>query len=62
MKRTDFNAINDSLRAYREILPLLHEPSSVKQVTDAIKKLESIKVCGWPASDGHNCDPDGWEY
>ena len=62
MNKTDLNAINDSLRAYRELLPLLHEPSNVKQVTDAIRKLESIKACGWPASDGHNCDPNGWEY
>ncbi len=62
MTKADLQAIDDGLRAYRELLPLMHEPSNVKQVTDAIKQLESIKVCGWPASDGHNYDPDGWEY
>jgi hypothetical protein len=62
MTKADLKAINDSLRAYRELLPLMHEPSNVKQVTDAIRKLENIKVCGWPASGGHNTDCDGWEY
>jgi hypothetical protein len=62
MTTKDLAAINDSLKAYRELLPLMHEPSNVKQVTDAIRKLENIKVCGWPASNGHNCDSDDWEY
>ena len=44
MNRTDLKAINDSLRAYRELLPLMHEPSNIKQVTDAIRKLESLKA------------------
>jgi len=44
MNRTDLNAINDSLRAYRELLPLMHEPSNRKQVTDAIKHFESLKA------------------
>ena len=43
-QRMDLNAINDSLRAYRELLPLLHEPSNIKQVTDAIKHFESLKA------------------
>ena len=43
-QRLDLNAINDSLRAYRELLPLLHEPSSVKQVNDAIEHYESLKA------------------
>ena len=43
MNKKDLAAINDSLRAYRELLPLMHEPSNVKQVTDSIRKLESIR-------------------
>lgn len=62
MKKADLKAIDDGLRAYRALLPLMHEPSNVKQVNDAIKGLENIKVCGWPASDGHTYGPDGWEY
>jgi len=44
MTKTDLKAINDSLLAYRALLPLMHEPSNVRQVTDAIKKLEALKA------------------
>ena len=44
MTKADLKAINDGLRAYRALLPLMHEPSNVKQVADAIKKLEALKA------------------
>jgi hypothetical protein len=44
MTTKDLTAVNDSLRAYRALLPLMHEPSNVKQVTDAIKQLEALKA------------------
>ena len=44
MTKKDLAAINDGLRAYRALLPLMHEPSNVRQVTDAIKKLEALKA------------------
>ena len=62
MNKKKLTAINNLLRTYRELLPLLHEPSDRKEVTDQIKRLESMKACGWPASDGHNTDHNGWEY
>lgn len=43
MNKKDLAAINDGLRAYRELLPLMHEASNIKQVTDAIKQLEALK-------------------
>lgn len=61
MNKKKLTAINNLLRTYRELLPLMHEPSNVKQVTDEIRRLENIKVCGWPASDGHTYDSNGWE-
>ena len=44
MTKKDLAAINDGLRAYRALLPLMHEPSNVRQVTDAIKQLEALKA------------------
>tara|TARA_R110002012_G_scaffold84048_2_gene210844 strand:+ start:374 stop:550 length:177 start_codon:yes stop_codon:yes gene_type:complete len=44
MTKKDLAAIDDGLRAYRALLPLMHEPSNVRQVTDAIKQLEALKA------------------
>lgn len=44
MTKADLKAINDGLRGLRALLPLMHEPSNVKQVTDAIKELEALRA------------------
>ncbi len=44
MNKKDLAAIDDGLRAYRELLPLMHEPSNIKRVSDAIKQLEALKA------------------
>lgn len=42
MTKQDKAAIKASLKTYRELLPLLHAPETIKQVTDAIKAYESL--------------------
>lgn len=42
MTKQDTAAIKSSIKAYKEILPLLHAPDSIKQVSDAIKFYEAL--------------------
>jgi hypothetical protein len=42
MTQADKAAIKASLKTYRELLPLLHAPETIKQVTDAIKAYELL--------------------
>ena len=44
LTKKDLAAINDGLRAYRELLPLMREPSNIEKVSDAIKRLEELKA------------------
>jgi len=42
MTSKDLAAINDSLKAYRELLPLMHNPENIKEVIQAIQRYEAL--------------------
>ena len=42
MTTSDLKAIKSSLKAYRELLPLMHSPENIKEVSEAIKAYERL--------------------
>jgi hypothetical protein len=48
MTKQEIAACKSSIKSYKEILPLLHAPDSIKQVTDAIKFYEALLAPSQP--------------
>tara|TARA_B100001559_G_C16485184_1_gene615691 strand:- start:1914 stop:2054 length:141 start_codon:yes stop_codon:yes gene_type:complete len=42
MTANDLKAVKGSLKAYRELLPLMHSPENIKEVSEAIKAYERL--------------------
>lgn len=42
MTTKDLAAIKNSLRAYRALLPLMHDDENIKEVSQAIKHYEAL--------------------